>query len=153
MKFYLAEERAHTTLNGLFTRENLDKLAPERQNHTRFNEARDDVVAAASARPYADHLHFDNHTGTLSLNFHRPDAVLPFLTPNQHRQRTRRQILNVLCTMTDSTSRSLHSADSTCSYWHTAQTNKFFHCTLHHLISPISQVEITVKVEMEYRLF
>ena len=40
-----------------------------------FNEARDDVVSVASARPYANHLHLAadigvyNHVSTSSLNF------------------------------------------------------------------------------------
>jgi len=52
---------------------------PERQNHSVFNEARDDGVAVASAGPYANHLHFllqtDNHASTSSLNFYLLDAL------------------------------------------------------------------------------
>jgi len=35
----------------------LGNLAPERLDHSDFNEARDDGVAVASAGPYANHLH------------------------------------------------------------------------------------------------
>jgi len=44
-----------------------------------FNEARDDWVAVASAKPHVDHLHFSpdryNHASTPSLNFYGPDAL------------------------------------------------------------------------------
>jgi len=42
--------------DGLF-RDNLSKLAPERQTILDFNKARDDGVAVASEGPYANHLH------------------------------------------------------------------------------------------------
>jgi len=40
-----------------FFQDNLGKPAPERYTILDFTGARDDGVAAASARPYANHLH------------------------------------------------------------------------------------------------
>jgi len=40
-----------------FFQDNLGKPAPERQNHSYFNEARDNGVAVASAEPHANHLY------------------------------------------------------------------------------------------------
>ena len=39
-----------------FFRDNLGRLAPERQTILDFNVARDDVIALASAGPHANHL-------------------------------------------------------------------------------------------------
>ena len=47
-------------------------------NHSGFCWSKDDGVAVASAEPYASYLHFapeDNHVGTPSLRFSRPDAL------------------------------------------------------------------------------
>jgi len=58
-----------------------------------FNEARDDGVAVALARPLASHLHLapkpDNHASILSLNFFTGRML--FLMPNQQCQSTEGQ--------------------------------------------------------------
>jgi len=43
--------------NGRFYQDNLGKRAPERWTILDMTRARDDGVAAASAGPYANHLH------------------------------------------------------------------------------------------------
>ena len=40
-----------------FFQDNLGKPAPKGKTILDFNEARDDVIAVASAGPYANHLH------------------------------------------------------------------------------------------------
>jgi len=46
-----------------FFQDNLGKPAPERQNHSGYNEARDDGVAEASAGSCANDLHLASDTG------------------------------------------------------------------------------------------
>jgi len=48
--------RHHTHLTA-FSQDNLGKLAQKGSTISDFNEARDNVVAATSAGPYANHLH------------------------------------------------------------------------------------------------
>jgi len=40
-----------------FFQDNLGKPAPERKTILDFNEAKDDEMAMASAKPYANHVH------------------------------------------------------------------------------------------------
>jgi len=57
-------------------------------NHSGFNEAKDDGVAVASSRPYANHLHFTPdryHASLIAQFFYRLHA----LPSNQQYQSTR----------------------------------------------------------------
>jgi len=51
-----------------------------------FNGARDDMVALASAGPYANHLHTRSRQTTMPVPYH--SDRMPFLLPNQQCQST-----------------------------------------------------------------
>ena len=67
------------SLNGIFPGTTWVS-STRRQNHSGFNEARDDGLSVASAKSYANHLH-TIHASNSSLNFLQVGCS--FLMPNQ----------------------------------------------------------------------
>jgi len=59
-----------------FFQDNLGKAAPKGKTILDFNEARDDGISVASARPYANHLHLAlDRIEITTPATHRPGAL------------------------------------------------------------------------------